>query len=223
MKQLEMFYLMNVIQYIQTSSDLIHFLFINSKCFEAIKATRKNVLQESYCKDKSLIIPQKKQYLTIELFKKQFLLFHQMETIECKGKYIHSFSDEICYHFQIYHPGHDNKFIVSFYLHEPQKSINEDKPVVEEDFVETTINNQNNKLDTTPLEETLNKFLAAMDEKISAQQARIDSLEAKLEDVVQILEDKDTSTLTKKVGGMDRQIAKLNKSIEKLASHVVEK
>ena len=90
-------------------------------------------------------------------------------------------------------------------------------------IVETTINNQNNKLDTTPLEETLNKFLAAMDEKISAQQARIDSLEAKLEDVVQILEDKDTSTLTKKVGGMDRQIAKLNKSIEKLASHVVEK
>ena len=90
-------------------------------------------------------------------------------------------------------------------------------------IVETTINNQNNKLDMTPLEETLNKFLVAMDEKISAQQAKINSLEAKLEDMTQILEDKDTSALTKKVGGMDRQIAKLNKSIEKIASHVVEK
>ena len=90
-------------------------------------------------------------------------------------------------------------------------------------IVETTINNQNNKLDMSPLEDTLNRFLAAMDEKISAQQAKINSLEAKLEDVVQILEDKDTATLTKKVGGMDRQIAKLNKSIEKIASHVVEK
>ena len=90
-------------------------------------------------------------------------------------------------------------------------------------IVETTINNQNNKLDMSPLEDTLNRFLAAMDEKISAQQVKINSLEAKLEDVVQILEDKDTATLTKKVGGMDRQIAKLNKSIEKIASHVVEK
>ena len=108
MKQLEMIYLMNVLQYIQTSSDLLNFLFINSKCFEAIQATRKNVLQESYCKDKSLIIPQKKQYLTIELFKKQFLLFHQMETIECKAKYIHSFSDEICYHFEINKPFYFN-------------------------------------------------------------------------------------------------------------------
>ena len=36
------------------------------------------MLQESYCKDKALIIPQKKQYLTVELFKKQFSLFDQM-------------------------------------------------------------------------------------------------------------------------------------------------
>ena len=90
-------------------------------------------------------------------------------------------------------------------------------------IVETTINNQNNKLDISPLEETFNKFLVAMDEKISAQQAKINSLEAKLEDMTQLLEDKDTASLTKKVGGMDRQIAKLNKSIEKIASHVVEK
>ena len=40
-----------------------------------------------------------------------------------------------------------NKFIASFYLREPQKSINEDKPVVEEDFVETTINNFQSLID----------------------------------------------------------------------------
>ncbi len=90
-------------------------------------------------------------------------------------------------------------------------------------IVETTINNQNNKLDTTPLEDTLNRFLSAMDEKILEQQAKINSLESKLENVLQILDEKDTAALTKKVAGMDKQVAKLNKNIEKIASHVVEK
>jgi hypothetical protein len=37
-------------------------------------------------------------------------------------------------------------------------------------IVETTVNN---KFDFTPMEETLNKFLVAMDEKLSAQQEKI--------------------------------------------------
>ena len=87
-------------------------------------------------------------------------------------------------------------------------------------IVETTINN---KIDMSPMEDTLNRFLVAMDEKMSMQQEKIDSLESKLEGVLSLLDEKDTATLTKKVGGMDRQISKLNKSIEKIASYVVEK
>ena len=90
-------------------------------------------------------------------------------------------------------------------------------------IVETTINNKNNKLDLSPMEDTLNKFLVAIEEKMSSQQDKINSLESKLASVCDLLDEKDTAQLTKKVGGMDRQIAKLNKSIEKIASHVVEK
>ena len=90
-------------------------------------------------------------------------------------------------------------------------------------IVETTINNKNNKLDLTPIEETLNRFLVAIDDKMLSQQSKIDSLESKLAEVMTMINPKDTAQLTKKVGGMDRQIAKLNKSIEKIASHVVEK
>ena len=90
-------------------------------------------------------------------------------------------------------------------------------------IVETTINNKNKELDLSPFEDTLNRFLVAMDDKMSAQQDRINTLEAKLEEVLSIVDSKETAQLTKKVGGMDRQIAKLNKSIEKIASHVVEK
>lgn len=89
-------------------------------------------------------------------------------------------------------------------------------------IVETTINNKNNKLDLGPIEETLNRFLVAMDEKLSSQQQKIDSLESKLSETLSLLDEKETAQLTKKVGGMDRQIAKLNKSIEKIASHVIE-
>lgn len=85
-------------------------------------------------------------------------------------------------------------------------------------IVETTINNSSNRL-----EDTLNKFLVAMDEKFTLQQDRINSLENKLSETLSLLDGKDTAQLTKKVGGMDRQIAKLNKSIEKIASHVVER
>ena len=90
-------------------------------------------------------------------------------------------------------------------------------------IVETTINNKNNKIDMSPLEETLNRFLVAMDDKMASQQTKIDMLETKLEEAMALINPKDTQQLTKKVGGMDRQIAKLNKSIEKIASHVVEK
>ena len=89
--------------------------------------------------------------------------------------------------------------------------------------METTINNKNNKIDMSPLEETLNRFLVAMDDKMASQQTKIDMLETKLEEAMALINPKDTQQLTKKVGGMDRQIAKLNKSIEKIASHVVEK
>lgn len=88
-------------------------------------------------------------------------------------------------------------------------------------IVEMTINNK--PLDLNPMEDTLNRFLVAIDEKMSAQQAKIDSLETKLANALELLDGKETAQLTKKVGGMDRQIAKLNKSIEKIASHVVEK
>ncbi len=87
-------------------------------------------------------------------------------------------------------------------------------------IVETTISNK--KSDISPLEETLNKFLVAMDEKFSLQEEKISLLESKLEKVMDTLDTKETEQLTKKVGGMDRQIAKLNKSIEKIASHVIE-
>ena len=88
-------------------------------------------------------------------------------------------------------------------------------------IVETTINSK--RFDLSPMEDTLNKFLVALDDKITSQQDKINSLEAKLENVMSLLDTKDTAQLTKKVGGMDRQIAKLNKSIEKIASHVTEK
>ena len=90
-------------------------------------------------------------------------------------------------------------------------------------IVDSTINSQNNKIDMTPMENTLNRFLVAIDGKMSEQQNKINSLEEKLKDVMSLVDSKDTTQLTKKVGGMDRQIAKLNKSIEKIASHVIEK
>ena len=67
--------------------------------------------------------------------------------LELNYQIVRKFNNLICYHFQIYHPGHDNKFIVSFFLREPSKSINENKLVVEEDFVETTINNFQSLID----------------------------------------------------------------------------
>lgn len=103
------------------------------------------------------------------------------------------------------------------------KKINAMETKIDKMIVENTINNQKNKLDLKPMEDTLNKFLAAISEKMTTQQEKINSLESALEKVVNILDEKDTAQLTKKVGGMDRQIAKLNKSIEKIASHVVEK
>ena len=90
-------------------------------------------------------------------------------------------------------------------------------------IVEYTISNKNNKIDMSPMEDTLNRFLVAIDSRMAEQQNKIQSLEQKLEDVMSKVDTKDTAQLTKKVGGMDRQIAKLNKSIEKIASHVVEK
>ena len=90
-------------------------------------------------------------------------------------------------------------------------------------IVESTISNKNNKIDMSPMEDTLNRFLVAIDSRMAEQQNKIQSLEQKLEDVMSKVDTKDTAQLTKKVGGMDRQIAKLNKSIEKIASHVVEK
>lgn len=89
-------------------------------------------------------------------------------------------------------------------------------------IVETTINNRN-KIDLTPMEDTLNRFLVAIEDKMSSQQTKINSLEAKLEGILELLDGKETVQLTKKVGGMDRQIAKLNKSIEKIASYVVDR
>ena len=90
-------------------------------------------------------------------------------------------------------------------------------------IVDSTINSREVDVDITPIEETLNRFLVAMDDKIALQQAKINSLEEKLEEVMSLVDNKDTAQLTKKVGGMDKQLAKLNKSIEKIASNVIEK
>ena len=90
-------------------------------------------------------------------------------------------------------------------------------------IVETTISSKNNKIDVSPLEDTLNRFLVAIDDKMVSQQNKIKSVEEKLEEVVSLVDNKDTAQLTKKVGGMDKQLAKLNKSIEKIASNVGEK
>ena len=103
------------------------------------------------------------------------------------------------------------------------KKINSLETKLDKIIVETTVMNKNNKVDFSPLEDTMNSFLVALEEKISSQQDKINSLEEKLTNVMDLLDEKDTAQLTKKVGGMDRQIAKLNKSIEKIASHVVEK
>ncbi len=90
-------------------------------------------------------------------------------------------------------------------------------------IVENTINKKESKINMKPVEDTLNRFLAAIDDKMSFQQDKINLLEQKLEEVVSLVDNKDTAQLTKKVGGMDKQLAKLNKSIEKIASNVVEK
>ena len=90
-------------------------------------------------------------------------------------------------------------------------------------IVDSTINNIRPDVDITPIEDTLNRFLVAMDDKMSAQQAKINSLEENLEEAMTLVDNKDTAQLTKKVGGMYKQLAKLNKSIEKIASNVVEK
>ncbi len=90
-------------------------------------------------------------------------------------------------------------------------------------IVETKINTKSNKVDLSPLEETMNRFLVSIDDKMVLQQQKIDLLESKLENLASLINPKDAAQLTKKVGGMDRQIAKLNKSIERIASHVVEK
>ena len=102
------------------------------------------------------------------------------------------------------------------------KRINSLEAKLDRIIVDATINSKQ-KLDVTPFEDTLNRFLVAIDDKMVSQQKKINSLEAKLEEVMSLVDNKDTAQLTKKVGGMDRQIAKLNKSIEKIASHVVEK
>ena len=90
-------------------------------------------------------------------------------------------------------------------------------------IVDATINSRSNKIDLSPMEDTLNKFLAAINDKMLIQQSKINSVEEKLAEVVSLVDNKDTAQLTKKVGGMDKQLAKLNKSIEKIASNVVEK
>ena len=90
-------------------------------------------------------------------------------------------------------------------------------------IVESTIHHNNTKIDMSPMEETLNKFLVSIDAKMNTQQDKIKSLEAKLEEAINQFGEQESNLLTKKVGGMDRKISKLSKSIEMLASHVVEK
>jgi len=103
------------------------------------------------------------------------------------------------------------------------KKISSMETKIDKLIVENTINSQKNKLDLKPMEDTLNKFLAAIGDKISSQQEQINSLESTLEKILAQMEEKDTAQLTKKVGGMDKQIAKLNKSIEKIVSNAAGK
>lgn len=67
--------------------------------------------------------------------------------LEINYQIVKNFNDLICHHFQIFHSDYNNKFIASFFLHETKNSINEDKTIVEEDFIETTINNFQSLID----------------------------------------------------------------------------
>lgn len=67
--------------------------------------------------------------------------------LELNYQIVKNFNNFICYHFQIYHPGDNNRFIASFFSSEQKKSINEAQTIVEDDFIETTINNFQSLLD----------------------------------------------------------------------------
>lgn len=67
--------------------------------------------------------------------------------LELNYQLVRYFNNLICYHFHVYHPGHDNKFIASFLFCESKKYMNEDNSIVEEDFIETTINNLQSLID----------------------------------------------------------------------------
>lgn len=60
--------------------------------------------------------------------------------LELNYQIVKKFNNLICYDFLVYHQGLNNKFIAQFCLYEPKKSVNKDNQV-EEDFIETTIDN----------------------------------------------------------------------------------
>ncbi|EKE37279.1 hypothetical protein ENU1_202860 [Entamoeba nuttalli P19] len=110
--QLEMVYLMNVLQYFEKFNDIITFLFCNKKCKEAIDSTRINPLIRYKCEDKSLIIPKGRYINTKKLLFKQIEIFPKLETIECDGKFIkeirEKYSELKQYYFKIHHCKYEN-------------------------------------------------------------------------------------------------------------------
>ena len=77
--------------------------------------------------------------------------------LELNYQIVRNFNNLICFNFQIYHPGRDNKFIASFFLHEPKKTMNEDKSIVKEDFVENKINNFQSLIDLVIIDVTVSQ------------------------------------------------------------------
>lgn len=70
--------------------------------------------------------------------------------LELNYQTIKNFNAVICYHFQIYNPKSsllEDKFVASFFSSKSKNIIEEDKPIVEEDFIETTLNNSQSLID----------------------------------------------------------------------------
>lgn len=83
--------------------------------------------------------------------------------LELNYQIVRNFNNLICYHFQIYHPGHDNKFIASFFLREHQKSMDENKTIIEDYFVDTTINNFQSLIDLGVID-----IISSQEEKVTS-------------------------------------------------------
>ncbi|KAL7712773.1 Leucine-rich repeat containing protein [Entamoeba marina] len=88
MKQLEMVYIMNVLQYFRNLNDIQQLNFVSKKCKEAIKATKINVLTNIHIIEKTKYIPKYLTWLNYKLLLNQINIFPNIQTITCHSKYL---------------------------------------------------------------------------------------------------------------------------------------